>query len=220
MDVERAPRAHRPAGRTPPPPRGAGTHRGAAHSGSHPAGHTGSHLSPARRTLRRAVGPLLTALLMGLVTGAALLGTTTTTSAAPVEHAVQLAPRPAPDLSTSAYEGQVQYWVNRERSRHGLRPLGYAPCTDQVAERWAAFLARHDAFYHQSMTRLLERCHAYYVGETLGRGTIGPRTLVRMWMDSPPHRHVLLSRNPRRIGIGAVPNLAGEWVVAANFMRF
>ena len=39
-------------------------------------------------------------------------------------------------------------------------------------------------------------------------------------MHSPPHRQVLLSQQPRRIGIGATPNAGGEWVVAANFMRF
>ena len=68
--------------------------------------------------------------------------------------------------------------------------------------------------------RLLNKCDAYYAGETLGRGAITPQTLVSMWMHSPPHRAVLMSRSPRRIGIGATPNARGEWVVAANFMRF
>jgi cysteine-rich secretory family protein len=61
---------------------------------------------------------------------------------------------------------------------------------------------------------------AYYAGETLGRGAITPKTLVTMWMHSAPHRHVLMSKSPTRIGIGATPNAHGEWVVAANFMRF
>ncbi|HJR36919.1 MAG TPA: CAP domain-containing protein, partial [Nocardioidaceae bacterium] len=61
---------------------------------------------------------------------------------------------------------------------------------------------------------------AMYAGETLGRGAISPRRLVRMWMHSDGHRHVLLSRKSRRIGIGAVPDAYGRWVVAANFMRF
>jgi uncharacterized protein YkwD len=70
------------------------------------------------------------------------------------------------------------------------------------------------------MTHLLNKCDAYYAGETLGRGAITPKTLVSMWMHSPPHRAVLMSKSPRRIGIGATPNARGEWVVAANFMRF
>jgi uncharacterized protein YkwD len=70
------------------------------------------------------------------------------------------------------------------------------------------------------MTALLKRCNATYAGETLAKGNITPRTLVTMWMNSPVHRHVMLSSYPRRIGIGAVPDSHGEWVVAANYMRF
>ena len=70
------------------------------------------------------------------------------------------------------------------------------------------------------MTRLLDKCDAYYAGETLGRGRDHPETLVSMWMHSAPHRAVLMSRSPSRIGIGATPNARGEWVVAANFMQF
>jgi uncharacterized protein YkwD len=69
------------------------------------------------------------------------------------------------------------------------------------------------------MTRLLYKCNAYYAGETLGRGSITPHTLVTMWMHSTPHRAVLMSRSPNRIGIGATPNAYGEWVVAAEFMK-
>jgi hypothetical protein len=39
-------------------------------------------------------------------------------------------------------------------------------------------------------------------------------------MHSTAHRAVLMSRSPNRIGIGATPNASGEWVVAANFMKF
>ena len=47
-----------------------------------------------------------------------------------------------------------------------------------------------------------------------------PRHLVKLWMESDPHRVVLLSRDARRIGIGAVYDEHGRWVTAANFMRF
>ena len=41
-----------------------------------------------------------------------------------------------------------------------------------------------------------------------------------MWMESPGHRRILLSRDARRIGIGANHSTSGGWVVAANFVRF
>jgi uncharacterized protein YkwD len=126
----------------------------------------------------------------------------------------------SPALSTDTYERRVVKLVNARRHRYHLRALTTAPCAERVANRWSAHLASTGSFHHQSMQKLLRRCDAHYVGETLGRGAMTPATLVNLWMHSAPHRHVLLSHNPRRIGVGATPNAQGEWVVAANFMRF
>jgi uncharacterized protein YkwD len=125
----------------------------------------------------------------------------------------------SPALSTDTYEARVLKRVNAARAHHGLRALALAPCAVRVANRWSAHLASTGTFVHQSMQRLLRRCDARYVGETLGRGAMTPRTLVSMWMHSAPHRHVLLSRSARRIGIGATPDATGQWLVAANFMH-
>jgi len=170
------------------------------------------------RPLRR----VLAAAAVGVVALAGVTaGPSATTSAGAAHHGFSLAAVSArPAYSTSTYESQVQYYVNVERKRHGLAPLSLASCTDSAAERWSAYLAAHDAFYHQSMTALLKRCNARYAGETLAKGNITPRTLVTMWMNSPVHRHVMLSSSPRRIGVGAVPDSHGQWVVAANYMRF
>jgi uncharacterized protein YkwD len=165
------------------------------------------NLSSASRSVRK----ILATALVTVVTATGLV------AVAPSGASARTA---LPAYSANVYEQQVQYFVNVQRRAHHLAPLSMAGCTDSVAERWSAYLAAHDAFYHQSMTRLLDKCDAYYAGETLGRGAITPQTLVSMWMHSPPHRAVLLSKSPRRIGIGATPNARGEWVVAANFMRF
>ena len=164
-------------------------------------------LSPALRPVRK----VLAAALVTVVTATGLVAVAPSTATARSAF---------PAYSANVYEQQVQYYVNVERRAHHLAPLSMASCTDSVAEQWSAYLAAHDAFYHQSMNRLLVKCDAYYAGETLGRGAITPKTLVSMWMHSPPHRAVLMSPSPRRIGIGATPNARGEWVVAANFMRF
>lgn len=125
-----------------------------------------------------------------------------------------------PAMGTSSYEKRVLARINAVRGRHGLRGLTVAACASTVANRWSAHLAATGTFTHQSMSGLLRRCHASYAGETLGRATVSPKTLVKMWMTSAPHRHILLSSIPRRIGVGATPNRRGEWVVTANFMRF
>lgn len=169
-------------------------------------------LRPARKFLTAAVVSLVTS---AVVTAAA---PSTATAATPAVALVAQA-KAFPAYSDTYYEQGVQYWVNRVRKQHGLRPLSLAGCTDGVAEKWSTVLATTNSFYHQSMVALLNRCHARYAGETLGRGSISPHTLVTMWMHSPPHRAVLMSASPNRIGIGATPNASGEWVVAANFMR-
>ena len=124
-----------------------------------------------------------------------------------------------PALSTRTYEQRVLRHVNRVRHNHGLRALTFASCANRVANRWSAHLAETNRFYHQSMAKVLDRCDAAYAGETLGTGTIYPATLVNMWMHSAPHRHILMSKSPRRVGIGATPDGNGRWVVAANFLR-
>jgi uncharacterized protein YkwD len=118
------------------------------------------------------------------------------------------------------YEIRLLRQMNRVRVNHGLPRVRRAACTEQVADRWSRHLAATGLFYHQSMTNILDKCSARYAGETLGRGTMTPRRLVRMWLNSPPHRAVLLSGKPRRIGLGVTPDSTGRWVVAANFMRF
>ena len=38
-------------------------------------------------------------------------------------------------------------------------------------------------------------------------------------MDSEGHRHILLSKYPNRIGLGAYLDSRGDWLVAADFTQ-
>jgi uncharacterized protein YkwD len=173
------------------------------------------------RTLgvQRPRGPLAAARLLVAGLAVTLVATGTGLSTSAPAGAAQ-ATTSALSMAPSTYETKVQRLVNKRRASHGLGRLRLASCTDDVAEDWSRYLARTDEFYHQSMLDVLNRCNAVYAGETLGRGAITPRTLVRMWMRSDGHRAVLLSTKSRRIGVGATPDSSGRWVVAANFMRF
>ena len=165
---------------------------------------------PTRRSARRAA--IATALAAILTLGTPAL------SVAPAQAAKTQYTR-ATAMAPEVYEARVQRIVNRRRDARGLRHLRISRCADRSAERWSRHLAARNAFYHQSMTAVLDRCNARYAGETLGRGSMRPRRLVRMWMRSPGHRAVLLSRKSRRIGVGATLD-GGRWVVAANFVRY
>ncbi len=173
------------------------------------------------RVLRPAQKVLATALVAVLAAGGAAVVTPTTASATPVPTVSLVTTQAvAPAMSKSSYEYAVKYWVNHVRRAHHLRALPLASCTDAAGDRWSAHLAATDTLYHQSMTKLLYQCNVYYAGETLGRGAISPRTLVNMWMRSPEHHAILMSRQPNRIGIGATPDAHGQWVIAAEFMKY
>jgi uncharacterized protein YkwD len=116
------------------------------------------------------------------------------------------------------YESRLQAVINDRRAAHGLRPLRVDRCTDRIAERWGRHLARNGAFEHQSLSPLLRRCDARWAGETLAYGRVTPARMVRMWMHSPGHRAILLSRRATHVGIGAARDSRG-WVVAADFTR-
>jgi uncharacterized protein YkwD len=161
----------------------------------------------------------MTAALTAAVLAFGLIATATTppaTAVAPRALTATTATALAPDI----YEARVQRLVNRRRANRDLPRLRLAACPDRVAENWSRYLALNQLLRHRSMTYVLNRCDARYAGETLGRGTMSPRRLVRMWMNSPAHRDVLLSRKARRIGVGATQDIFGRWVVAANFVRF
>jgi uncharacterized protein YkwD len=180
--------------------------------------HTRGFGVPRPRTLTQSVTRLLVGAVTLSLTAFGLMGLTTgPANAAPTKT---LAAGSSLAMVPMTYERRVQRIVNKRRTNHGLPRLRVAACATTTAKRWSRHLAESNQFYHQSMTSVLNTCNARYAGETLGRGSMAPRKLVRMWMHSPAHRNVLLSSKSRRIGVGATTDAYGRWVVAANFVRF
>lgn len=178
-------------------------------------------MTPTAESLRPAPPATTLARVLAMVLLATLLGAAHTLVAATPATAAgvtQLAPR-ASTMAADTFERRVHRRVNVERRQHGLRGLRINRCSDGTAERWSRHLARRGLFVHQPMSRILDRCNAYYAGETLARGSMSPHRVVRMWMASPPHRAILLSAKPRRIGIGSTLDNEGRWVTTANFIR-
>ncbi|HEV7461042.1 MAG TPA: CAP domain-containing protein [Solirubrobacteraceae bacterium] len=116
-----------------------------------------------------------------------------------------------------AYLGGMEWSVLRNvnwvRSRFGLRPLRPDGRLTAAAEAHTNDMASHFYYAHDSLNggawwaRIRRYIHAEQVAETLNY-IVGPRssrrepkTIVRSWMNSPPHRAILLARGLRRIGI-------------------
>ena len=96
--------------------------------------------------------------------------------------------------------------INVYRAKQGLPPLLVGPALSRAAQAHSVDMLRRGYFDHGDfVTRLLRfGVRAPYVGENLAEGSrpLTPATIVRMWIQSPPHRENLLDRGFRRIGVG------------------
>lgn len=128
--------------------------------------------------------------------------------------------------------------INRERARHGLRRLRPALSLRAAATGYARHMAREDFFAHVSpggstmlgrirRTAYLDGARSWSVGENLAWGAgsrATPRQIVRVWMDSPPHRANILRADFRHLGIGLavgapVHGVAGGVTYVTEFGR-
>jgi len=101
--------------------------------------------------------------------------------------------------------------INEARIRYGLKPVRRS----RGLKRSAAVMARwlqHHPFAHRDHIYASNRF--VWLGEVLATGYQDPRTVVRGWLDSPPHRAILLSPKARKVGVRRVGN---TWV--AHFGR-
>jgi uncharacterized protein YkwD len=97
----------------------------------------------------------------------------------------------------TALEKRLIAKINDARAAHDLRKLRVGAGVQRGAHDWARHLRRADSFHHASL--------APGTGEVLAWGTcewLTPRLAVRMWLDSPPHRALLLRPGFRRVGTG------------------
>jgi uncharacterized protein YkwD len=102
--------------------------------------------------------------------------------------------------------------VNRKRAAHGLMRLRLDRKLQRAAGRHARDMVEHDYFAHQrdggpDLTERLDRVgwNGRAWGENIAYGcgsSSSPEATLRNWMNSPPHRDILLSGTYRRGGLG------------------
>jgi uncharacterized protein YkwD len=122
------------------------------------------------------------------------------------------------DATTAAAADTLTCLINVERTKRGLRAVSRDGDLGQAARRHARDMVRRGFFSHVSPggstlgDRLRSagygRGHGWRAGEALGWGTGSlstPNALVDEWLDSPPHRHILLDSGYRELGVGIAP---------------
>ncbi|HYH34729.1 MAG TPA: CAP domain-containing protein [Nocardioides sp.] len=161
-------------------------------------------------------------LLLAALVSLTLAASTTTAVLSPAQSATW-APRVAkafdPRSDRDQFESRILVQINRARARHGLsRVKVFQSCVDGYAERWSRRLKRHDDLFHRDLTSVIRGCDLNWVGETLVSGTgLTPASAVRAWLNSPPHRAVLLKDRARWAGVGVRVNEAGRVFAVLNF---
>jgi uncharacterized protein YkwD len=111
--------------------------------------------------------------------------------------------------------------VNEVRAQHGLAALGASASLQRSARRYARWMLRTDYFGHVNSIRASSRYSM--LGETLswhsGRRPRVART-VRSWMNSPPHRALILHPGFQWLGAGPARGRLGGRRVTAWVLHF
>jgi uncharacterized protein YkwD len=143
-----------------------------------------------------------------ITAGVLALGTASTASASGCPGAGAS----ASTASASKLRAAVMCLVNKRRAAHGVRALRVDRRIQKAAGRHAHDMQRNHFFDHQrpggpDLLARLRRAgwsgHAWGENIAYGCGPSGtPRGAVRMWMNSPPHRELMLSGTYRQGGVG------------------
>jgi uncharacterized protein YkwD len=158
------------------------------------------------------------AVVASLLTTAGLAGAVLPGAATAAQGGCEYAATAAVSAPAPAMSAAVRCLVNRERAAHGLVALRASERLETSAERHGADMVRRQYFDHDSpggrsvadrvrSTGYLRGAGEWALGEDLGWGTgelSTPEAIVQSWMNSPPHRAVILNRRYREVGIGVV----------------
>jgi uncharacterized protein YkwD len=125
-----------------------------------------------------------------------------------------LLPSAAGAQSQASYRGSTERVVlnllNDIRRDHKLPPFTFnAALRSSAREHSSDMLARqyfeHDAPGETFDHRIRRHLKSSLVGENIAWGTgryASPEALVKLWMNSPTHRRIILMRDLRRVGLG------------------
>jgi uncharacterized protein YkwD len=110
----------------------------------------------------------------------------------------------------SSTERVVLQLLNDIRRQHHLPPFTFSAALRSSAREHSADMLAHQYFEHDAPHetfdhRIRRHLDSTLVGENIAWGTgqySTPEGLVKLWMHSPTHRHIILLRELRRVGLG------------------
>jgi uncharacterized protein YkwD len=110
----------------------------------------------------------------------------------------------------STNEQQVLTLLNQIRQQNGLSRLAFSAPLRNAARAHSADMLQRSFFDHNSPTETWDARIARYLkapltGENIamGSGSLAtPASIVTQWMQSPPHRAIILTADLHRVGLG------------------
>lgn len=128
---------------------------------------------------------------------------------------------PPPEIPSGdpANEAAIQGGINHQRELNHLYPFVQAPELVQSARRHSLDMATNDFTGHTGSDgsthweRMDDACYeANYSGEIIGWGFGGdPASMINWWMNSPPHRALILSTVLQDFGAGYIRDVDSRW---------
>lgn len=123
-----------------------------------------------------------------------------------------------PDISEYSYsptelEQELLDAFNVERAKHDAQPVGFHSLLNVAAKRHADDMFTNEFFEHEGSdgstpnNRVTDAgyttsCHCNYkFGEILADGATDPAHAIQLWLDSPPHREIMLDPLYVHVGI-------------------
>jgi uncharacterized protein YkwD len=117
-----------------------------------------------------------------------------------------------------AFEDAVMVKINAARARAGMPKIEfYDSCIDRLSEKLSTRIVDSGTLAHRDQNQVLRRCRQSWAGEDLVRGVaMTPDSVVQAWLDSPPHREILLKRRASRAGVAVSVDAQGRYVGVLN----
>jgi uncharacterized protein YkwD len=131
--------------------------------------------------------------------------------------------------TSQATESRLIVLFNQVRADHGLKPLGRDAKLARAAGSHSADMLRRGYFAHNGPqgkwdVRIRRYVTRRLIGEILATGTgkyATPVGMMNAWMQSPAHRHIILTPELRLVGLGVATGTyrgqAGVAMATADF---
>ncbi|MER6711979.1 CAP domain-containing protein [Streptomyces sp. NPDC000877] len=127
-------------------------------------------------------------------------------------------PRDGTAYSRDGTAAEVVAAVNRHRTRAGCGPVRLRASLNRAAQAHSADMARRQRLTHTgtdgsgpAARMRAAGYHPRHTAETIAAGVATPQAAVRTWMDSAPHRDIILTCRYTHAGVGVADGGGGPW---------